>query len=291
MRDSIKEITFQNKKSPKSHFDLVFLNDLLKLNPSDHSQFEHHKVPFYVLFLITDGNGTHSVNYEDYSFKRGTIFTLRKNSIHKFYKYRAKGILLVFTEDFAVRFFNRSENIKLLQLFNELLGSPKLQLTQSLIDEIEGLVNHIEKEYLNLRDNQSIEIIRNLVQILVLKLFRFKSKDHNVFSNDKYYHRFVELQELIEKECFSHKKVLFYANQMGVTTKTLNNITQHVLGKNVKSFIDEILILRIKRLLIDTSLSFSEIAYQTGFDEPTNFFKFFRKRTGFSPSQFKQAVK
>jgi len=65
--------------------------------------------------------------------------------------------------------------------------------------------------------------------------------------------------------------VSYYAIKMSVSTRTLNNITQSVIGKSAKSFIDEIVILQIKRLLINSSLSFTEIAYQSGFDDPTNF--------------------
>ncbi len=74
---------------------------------------------------------------------------------------------------------------------------------------------------------------------------------------------------------------------MGVTSKTLNNITQSIIGKPVKSFIDEILILQIKRLIINSQLSLTEIAYHVGFDSSTKFFKFFRKRTQLSPKEFK----
>jgi len=287
MKDHIKEIAFTNRKFRHSHFDLVHLEKLLQIAPADHSQFEHHKVTFYVLLIVTEGSGTHSVNYKDFSFKRGSIFALRKGTIHKFYKTKAKGVLLIFTSDFVVRFSDFEGKLRISRLFNEFMGSPKFQLEDASFEEIENLVGEVEKEYLDLNDQQTSEIIRNFVQIIILKLYRKKSKNP---INNHYLLKFIRLQELIEKECFEHKKVTYYAKKMSVTSKTLNNITQQVIGKSAKALLDEILIVKIKRLLVQNTNSLSEVAYMAGFSEPTNFFKFFRKKTGLSPKQFRTTM-
>jgi len=287
----VKEIIFDNKKAGNDYFDLVNLGNILKRKPKNHSQFEHHKISFFLIVIITHQKGQHSINYKDYTYKKGTVFTLRKNNIHKFYKTNAKGKFLIFTEDFVIRYSDKVETLKLFQLFNEMLGSPKLQLNDSDFVEIESLIHQIEKEYLAINDKHSIEIIRSLMQVLIHKLFRIKSKRNDNLGGKKYHLKFIALQELVEKECFESKKVSYYANKMGVTSKTLNNITQSIIGKPAKSFIDEIVILQIKRLLVNSDLSFTEIAYQAGFDDPTNFFKYFRKNTGYSPKQFKENCK
>jgi AraC-like DNA-binding protein len=287
----IKEIDFKKKKVDNYHFDLVNLEDILKRKPDDHNQFEHHRISFYVIVVITNSAGKHSINYKDYPYKKGTVFTLRKNNIHKFYKTNALGKFLVFTEEFVIRFSNKTESLKLFQLFNEMLGSPKLQLHKNDFEEIENLHQQIEKEYLNVNDNHSFEIIRSLIQVLIHKLFRIKSKGNDNLKNNKYQLQFITLQEMIERECFESKKVSYYAKKMGVTSKTLNNITQSIISKSAKAFIDEIVILQIKRLLVNSQFSITEIAYHAGFDTPTNFFKYFRKKTGYSPKQFKENSK
>ena len=287
----IKEIDFKKKKADNFYFDLIDLEDILQRKPKDHNQFEHHKISFFVIVIITHGKGKHSINYKDYDYKKGTVFTLRKNNIHKFYKTNAQGKFLVFTENFVIRYADKIETLKLFQLFNEMLVSPKLQLNNSDFAEIISLVHQIEKEYLQVRDDHSIEIIRNLTQVIIHKLFRIKSKNKEILRDKKYQSKFITLQKLIEKHCFESKKVAYYAKKMSVTSKTLNNITQNTIDKSAKSFIDEVLILQIKRLIINSDLSFTEIAYQAGFDDSTNFFKYFRKKTGRSPKQFKEYFK
>jgi len=288
MKKQYKKIDFVNKKLEGFQFDFVKFEDILKQTPTNHNQFEFHKVSFYVILLFTQNEGDYNLNFKDYSFKKGTLFTLRKDNIHKFYKNKGKGVLLVFTENFIVNHSNRLETSNTFLLFNEMLASPKLQLNEVEYSEILAFVDLIKKEYFKVSDDYSPNIIRNLIQIIITKLFRIKSKDNLVFDNNKYLSMFLELQELVEKNCFENKKVSFYANKMGVTSKTLNNVTQSVIHQSVKFFINDIVIIQSKRLIINSQDSLTEIAYQVGFDEPSNFFKFFRKYAGVSPSQFRE---
>jgi len=287
MKQQFKEINFANKNTNVFQFDFVTFEDILKKNPVSHNQFEFHKVSFYVILLFTQNTGLYNLNFKDYYFKKGTLFTLRKDNIHKFYKSKGKGMLLVFTENFIVNHSNKLEASNTFLLFNEMLASPKLQLNEVEYNAITTLINLIKKEYLEVNDGYSPNIVRNLVQIVIANLFRIKLKDNIVFDNNKYLSMFLELQELVEKDCFNNKRVSFYANKMGVTTKTLNNVTQSIIHKSAKSLINDIVIIQSKRLIINSQDSLTEIAYQVGFDEPTNFFKYFRKYTGVSPSQFR----
>jgi len=287
MKEEVKEIKFENKYSAHSHFDLVQLEDIFKRKPTDHNQFDFHKLSFYAILLHTHKEGVYNVNFKDYDFKKGTLFTLRKNNIHKFYQSKAKGVLLLFTENFILNNSSQSEVSKTFLLFNEMLASPKLQLNEDEFKEIINLINLIKKEYFSSKDDYSMDIVRSFIQVVIAKLFRIKSKGNIVFDNNKYLSMFLQLQELVEKKCFRHKKVTFYAKEMGVTTKTLNNVTQSIIHQSAKSFINEIVIIQSKRLIINSPNSLTEIAYEVGFDEPTNFFKYFRKYTGLTPSEFR----
>lgn len=288
MQQQFKKINFENRNTGEAHFDFVNFEDVLKKIPADHSQFEFHKVSFYAILLLTQGEGIYNLNFKDYAIKKGTLFTLRKDNIHKFYKSKAKGVLLLFTENFIVNYSNELEASKTFLLFNEMLSSPKIQLPEADFDEIMVLITLIKEEFFKARDEHSSTILRNLVQIITAKLFRIKSKENALLHNNKYLSLFLNFQELVEKDCFNNKKVSFYAKEMGITSKTLNKVTKSIIQKSAKSIINDVVIIQSKRLIINSQDSLTEIAYQVGFDEPTNFFKYFRKNTGFSPSQFRE---
>lgn len=287
MKEQFKEINFVSSSFRGFQFECIKYQDLLKKKPTDHSQFEFHKVSFYGIFLCTHSGGVYNINFKDHRFKKGTLFTLRKDNVHKFYRNKAKGLLLVFTENFVLSYSNQLEASKTFLLFNEMLASPKLQLNETEFKEVTTLIKLIQDEYHAAKDDHSVSIIRNYVQVIIAKLFRIKLKGNVVFENQKYLSKFLNLQALVEKECFQNKTVTYYAKTLGVTSKTLNNITQSILNKSAKTFINEIVIIQSKRLIINSNDSLTEIAFQTGFDEPTNFFKYFRKYAGLSPSEFR----
>ncbi len=62
----------------------------------------------------------------------------------------------------------------------------------------------------------------------------------------------------------------------------------NIPGRSPKEIIDERVMLDGKRLLIYTRLSVKEIGYSPRFAEPTNFIKYFLKRTRRTPVEFRQ---
>jgi AraC-like DNA-binding protein len=54
-----------------------------------------------------------------------------------------------------------------------------------------------------------------------------------------------------------------------------------------KRVIVERIVLEAKRLLARSALTVAAISHQLGFDEPTNFVKYFKRETGTTPAQFR----
>ncbi|MEM9337212.1 MAG: helix-turn-helix domain-containing protein, partial [Bacteroidota bacterium] len=269
MTSTIKNIHFQKKKDTRSFFDIVRFSDVLLRQPTDHCQFEHHKLTFFVLMFMTDGEGTHSINFKDYAFKRGTTFTIGADGIHKFHRCKANGYLLVFTKDFILQYLSQKNATKIFQLFNEQLVSPKQQLNSSHFTQLQSYIDAIKKEYFNIKDDFSQEVIRSLLHIIFTQLLRIKSSENEVFGQTRYLDRFLEFQSLVEQHCQQHKSVSYYADKLCITPRTLNNITNSIVYKSAKAVMDDILISKVKRLLINSDMNVTQIAFQTGFNDPS----------------------
>ncbi len=283
-----KHIKFQNQQNFKSQFDIVRLEELYQRTGLDHSIENHHKVEFYILLFIEKGQGYHTIDFTDYTCEKGTLLTIRKDQIHKFFKSKTlKGYLLIFTNEFLVSFLEKMEAQKTMLLFNELLSVPKLQLNNTNFDTVNKLIKRIENEYFSINDDHSLSVIRNELHILTTHLLRLKEKDEKFNIEKKYLKEFVELQNLVEKSVDKTTKVKYYADQMGISTKTLNTVTKSIVHKSAKAFIDEICTKQIKRLLLNTKLSIKEIAYKSGFEETPNFYKYFKRQTQTTPEQFR----
>lgn len=282
------KIKFSNRFNPDSSFDIIKIEELTRRTSLDHNPYQLHKVEFYIVLFITEGKGKHTIDFTDYSYQQGTILTIRKDQIHKFHKNDdVKGFLLLFMDDFLVSYLEKLESQKSLQLFNELLGVPKVQLTEIDFRTIQNIISRIEDEYFRQMDNYSLGIIRSELHILITKLYRIKSQNKQVFSEKKYLPEFIDFQKYVEQNVFKTKRVSEYATMLAVSTKTLNTVSRSIINKSAKEFIDEVNIKQIKRLLINTPLSVKEIAFVSGFEETTNFYKYFKRQVGSTPEQFR----
>ncbi len=282
------KIEFENNRFPSSSFDLVDIQKVLTAKYENHSPFELHRIDFFTIVLYTAGNELHTIDFNNYPCKKGTVLLLRKGQLHKFSESTVEGVILVFTYDFLSSYFTKSEVENALLIFNEFLKQPAIQLTEQQLVSMQITIEQIQHEYLNMQDEQSPKIIRSLLQVIINTVYRVVPLKHSTETNKKYLSDFICFQGMIEADYNPTTKVNDYAQRLGIHPKTLNTITQRVVSKSAKTFIDEILINNIKRQLLNAPLSIKEIAYQCGFAETTNFNNYFKKRVGKTPLEFRK---
>ncbi len=289
MNLDLETVKFDNQVNPSSSFDLVRLEDLLSRSYETADPKKLHQVSFYLILLITEGEGKHTIDFTDYEYSKGSLLTIRKDQIHQFHDgIHPKGYVLLFTDDFLVSYLEKLIALKSIQLFNELLSAPKMQLNNNEYGEVLLIMKSMNKEYYDISDIYTPGVVRSELHILITKLFRIKSQKNSLNFDKKYLSEFINFQTLVEENVFKTLKVKDYASKMGVSTKTLNTVSQQILNKSAKAFIDNICVIQIKRLLINTDLTIKEIAYTTGFEETSNFYKYFKRIVGTTPEQFRE---
>jgi AraC-like DNA-binding protein len=280
--------THNSLKLQKSNFDIVNFKDLIKFE-GEEVLTKNHKVNFYALIFITEGKGKHSIDFSDYDYDKGSILAIRKDQMHKFYLNKnVKGYLLCFKEEFLNSYLNEIEVANAIQMFNELLVSPKTQLEKNDFENIFKLIKEIEKEVLIINDIYSFKLIRSLLHIFITLIYRIKSTGYNTVQQSKYLKEFIKFQNLLEEDYYKTKKVYDYAYKLGFSTKKLNMVVKFIANKSAKEFIDDTVIIKVKRLLLHYDLSIKEVAFKTGFMEPTNLYKYFKKHTNFTPEEFRK---
>ncbi|PQJ79889.1 AraC family transcriptional regulator [Polaribacter porphyrae] len=273
------------------NFKITRLEDLLKLKEKDVIN-SNHSIDYYTLIFITADIGRHSIDYNDYYYSRGTILSIRKNQIQKFYNNKnARGFSLFFREEFLNSYLNETEIRKTIQAFNEMLTSPKTQLNDEQFSNILLLITKIEEEVLTISDDYSNKIIRSLVHVLITAIYRIKSEGHNKVQLSKYLKEFIKFQNLLENNYTTTKKVGDYSKKLGFSSKKLNTVVQFVTHKSAKKFIDEVIIIKVKKNLLHTSLSIKEIAFKLGFRDPANLYKYFKKHTNYTPEAYRKRFK
>jgi len=97
----------------------------------------------------------------------------------------------------------------------------------------------------------------------------------------------VQRYEALLDEHVAHQtSVGWYAAQLGCATRTLTRHCQVHLGQGAKEVLQARLLLEAKRALVEHDLV-EDAAYALGFEEPTNFSKFFKAHTGTTPSAYR----
>lgn len=98
-------------------------------------------------------------------------------------------------------------------------------------------------------------------------------------------HRFRQMVA----RCFAqHCTVESYAECLHVSADHLRDVVKRHTGRTAREFIDERMTLEARRLLAHTGLSIGEVASHLQFGEPTHFSRFFKRRTGRTPQEFRR---
>jgi AraC family transcriptional regulator, transcriptional activator of pobA len=100
---------------------------------------------------------------------------------------------------------------------------------------------------------------------------------------------FTRFRQLVEDQYQQHWSIADYARALAVTQPTLNRLCRLFAGKGALDLIQERLVIAARRHLIYTDASVEAIAYGLGFQDPAYFSRFFKRRTGLAPGQFRDA--
>ncbi|GAA0723858.1 AraC family transcriptional regulator [Dactylosporangium roseum] len=88
-----------------------------------------------------------------------------------------------------------------------------------------------------------------------------------------------------------HRRVEDYAETLRCSVRTLTRAGLAVTGRSAKQLVDERVALEAKRLLATGDEPVADVGRRLGFDEPTNFGRFFARETGQSPGAFRAMLR
>lgn len=286
----IPEVTFKKKADSNIGFEIFKISSLFaRFRKSDSHLYKAHRVGFHVVCLITKGSGKHFIDFKAFDIKEGDLFFVAKGQVHAFQAnsdYEA--YMIMFTDDFVSKNLINSDFVSLNRLYNYHLGTPVIEPNKVGIKVFTAFTEEIYKEYGYSENFAKEEILSLLLRVLLLKAERIKKTLHPLEKRSGIFAKFGELQRCLETNVGERRDAQFYADELGVSYKHLNEVCKGATGLTAKEFIVKHLILEIKRLLVSSTDSIKELAYKLNFEEPTNFVKFFKKHAGESPAQFRK---
>lgn len=130
----------------------------------------------------------------------------------------------------------------------------------------------------------------NFLQSMLMWIFSsipdtYVSKAESYTRKQLLFHKFMHL---IHEHAAQMHQVSFYAEQLCISPRYLNEITLSFSnGKTPKALIDEQLTAELKVLLNNPALSIAEIASLCHFPDSSYLSRFFKKNTGIAPKAFR----
>lgn len=103
--------------------------------------------------------------------------------------------------------------------------------------------------------------------------------------------RYKDYRAAVEKKFRRWHLVAPYAHSLGCSPKTLTRACQAAANVPAKRVIVDRIVLEAKRILARTADPVEAISHDLGFDEATNFVKFFRRETGMTPTAFRTSTR
>jgi len=202
------------------------------------------------------------------------------------------GYACLFTEDF-LRLSERAESLMQSPLF-KIGGTPILVLTKpqkkAIADIFQKMIAEQDSSYA-FKD----ELIRNYLNLIVHEALKMQPSESNLKTKNAAQRITSVFLELLERqfpvESTGHPLQLRtaqdFANNLSVHVNHLNKSVKEITGKSTTSHIGERIVHEAKALLQHTNWSVAEIAYALGFEYPTYFNNFFKKKTGQIPKSLR----
>jgi AraC-like DNA-binding protein len=100
--------------------------------------------------------------------------------------------------------------------------------------------------------------------------------------------RIQKVQKFIYDNYKEEIRLIQLADLTGMTPVAFSRFFKLHTGKSLSDFIIEIRLGNASRLLIDTSMSISEVCYDSGFNNLSNFNRIFKKKKDCSPKEFRE---
>lgn len=283
--NKIQKIQFRSDFE-ETGFELKTLEELMSHKmPIDHNPFKPHRLNFFALLFITSGKVNHIVDFKEQHLTINDCLVISKGQVHAFDKNNTyKGYLILFTEDFLIKNLSKTVIEHISRIYNYHVYGTNYKINADSFE----ILNLLNKESHLQNQRFKVAILAALLAAFLLKLDKFDNNDDVYSMNNHHYHLFNAFRTNVENSFQQNRNAKYYAEKLNITYKHLNDICKEFSNRPAKEFIDDFVILEAKRQLSSTPVTIKEVAFQCGFDEVTNFQKYFKNLTHETPSDFKK---
>ncbi|MDX8524229.1 helix-turn-helix domain-containing protein [Mesorhizobium sp. MSK_1335] len=269
---------------PARALDVGFLHvETVQARASVHrGQVMAHKHPQMAqITLWTSGQGIYRVEDKRWSFSVPTVSFMPSGVVHGFDIEPGTDAIVVSVADAALAAIAEHSALPLDQpVFITARGDT------GLWQRLGDTVRMIQAEYAEAQAGAE-KILPPLIAVALSHIARLDVQSHAV-TVPAAVALGGRLRRLIDCHFRDDWPVERYVEELGTTRHLLDKAAHQVLGSGVRQAIGERRLVEAKRLLLFTIRTVEDIAYETGFNDPAYFSRFFRLAVGLSPAAWRK---
>ena len=258
-----------------------------------------HRLDFYMVFIVTKGEGLHSFGLQKHYIKETMLCFIGPAMISSWQSETdaQQGFFCSCSEDFFT--LGRENKYFLHELpFFQVDGTAVLELSEEQAQYYLSLFGMMKSEYEN-SGNYSDNILRSQLQLLLNKAYsQYLTGNEQAPGVNRAALRLLKSITAVYEKDFKTlnngktvqlKKVADYALELGVSQNHLNDTLKAITGRSAGQLIRNQLIKLATMCLINSTKTISEIAYALGFEDPSYFARYYKKQTGQVPSGLRRS--
>lgn len=247
-----------------------------------------HRHDFFEVLYLSKGSGFHVIDGNKYEIKPPCVFFMSPGQAHKIeVSHDIEGYIFIFTSEFYL--LNKSNQNRLIEFpffFTVRQDNPPLLLENK--NDVLFLESLFKKGIAELEKGEqySIELLRSLLDLFLTSSASLYKSDETILKG-KGHIVVKKFFQLVEENYEKNLSVAEYADKMALTPNHLTQTVNQLTGKTSSQIIKSKQILEIKRLLVHTNLSVTEVSHRLNFPDQSYFARFFKREVGISPLQYR----
>jgi AraC-like DNA-binding protein len=250
------------------------------------------RVDFHCLIHVSAGRYRHMVDFEHFECGAGSVLLVRPGQVHRFGDLVGRtGWMIVFRSEEVPTTGGPEPRAHALESFRRLADAPPLVLLPASSHRAVSatITQMAEDTALDAPRPLIGALLRSQLEALLLRLeLAHPQPSAEPAAAPEALARLRQFEELVEREFRSWHGIGRYARRLQCSEKTLARAALAIRGKTAKALLTDRLTLEAKRLLVHSASSVAAIAEALGFEEATNFVKFFKRETRVTPGAFRR---
>lgn len=250
-----------------------------------------HRHTFYEIFCISNGSGSHYIDFEAYPILPNTLYFISPGQVH-FWRIdqSVTGYAMLFTEDFMATNLIEQITLRSVDFFHRIDHQPRLSIESKEVGVFHELCQHMLQEYQSSAFGR-LAIVQSLFLIFLVQAQRqYKNASASVHISSG--ERLIEdYYRLIDLHFHDKKTVREYAALLSITPNHLTDTTRRILGVSASRLIDQRIIVEAKRLLAHSEQTIAQICQELHFDDQSYFTRFFKRATAQTPTGFRRTIR